>query len=150
MTSNHKSQLPIGLEKEVEEKTPWLKKTTDDIAKFMNYDKANIFISVRSLSFFSYFDSKKYDKNKLIKLSYLMKGKGWNQINSEQFDTNKNPNLLYTANYPINKKTIVLCKNGATLLIWTDNIIGKYDNKNSATFVYLDFDYLSPCYNYTP
>lgn len=137
----------IVLETELEQKTPWLEQTSKDIAAFMGYEDANVFVSSRSHKFVSYYTSPEYSEDKLINLGQQLQSQGWQPIGLQQFYDLQDPSVSFTTSQEVNDKTIVLCKDNATILIWLENLKGKYKHtENVATSIFIKHDYLSPCY----
>lgn len=145
--SNSPTPRPDGIETELEQKTPWLEQTFEKVAKFMGYEDANASISSRSSKFLSYYTSSEYSEDKLISLGQQLKSQGWQPTSLQQFNDLQNQSVLFTTSQEVNEKTIVLCKDNATVLIWVENLKGKYEHtKNISTSIFVGHDYLSPCY----
>ncbi|WP_019672636.1 hypothetical protein [Psychrobacter lutiphocae] len=145
--SNSPTPRPDGIETELEQKMPWLEQTSKDVAEFMDYEDANVFVSSRSHKFVSYYTSPEYSEDKLISLGHHLKSQGWEPISLQQFYDLQNQSVSFTTSQEVNEKTIILCKGNATVLIWVENLLGKYKHtENVATSIFIKYDYLSPCY----
>lgn len=145
--SNSPSPRPDGIETELDQKTPWLEQTSKDVAEFMDYEDANVFVSSRSHKFVSYYTSPEYSEDKLISLGQQLQSQGWEPISLQQFYDLQNQSVSFTTSQEINEKTIILCKGNAIALIWVENLLGKYKHtENVATSIFIKHDYLSPCY----
>ena len=113
----------------------------------MDDDNSYTYLSYRTTLLVSYYTSPNFSIDKLYKLKTYLEQESWQQLPTENY-IGYGSKSLDMAGQPVTNSTVILCKNESTILIWMENLKGKYGNTlDTKTMIRLLFDYRTPCFD---
>ena len=117
----------------------------------MDDDNSYTYLSYRTTLLVSYYTSPNFSIDKLYKLKTYLEQESWQQLPTENYIGYGSKSLslsLDMAGQTVTNSTVILCKNESTILIWMENLKGKYGNTlDTKTMIRLLFDYRTPCFD---
>ncbi len=139
---------PEGFDEKLKVAIPTQQTTFSQIKQLMNDKDADEVVYTSSWYHGSFF-SPNYDQDKLIWLSSKFKQRGWQQLTIDEIKASQSEESIFYSDIeePLNPKTVILCKNDATIVINTQDFKNKLpDSLDTRTVIQLFYTYDSPCY----
>ena len=142
-----KSEGPENYEELMAQHEPWLRQVSKEISSVMDDDNSYTYFAYRTTLLVSYYTSPNFNVDKLYKLKTHLEQESWQQLPTENYIGYGSESLGMTGQ-PVTNSTVILCKNESTILIWMENVKGKYEHTNDiSTSIRLTYDFHSPCFN---
>ena len=138
---------PGDYEELISEHEPLIRQIREDIPNILNdEDGFSEFLSRETL-LVNYYGSPSFDRQKLENFQSYLEQSGWQQLPTQDY-LDYGSDSIEISDQPVIDSTTILCKNGATVLIWMEDLTGKYDHtSNIGTSIRSIYDFRSPCFN---
>lgn len=138
---------PDNMKELIAQREPWLKQITQEIAEYMNDDNAEVWTVSTGGRYVSSFSFPSYSIKKLNGLKNNFVQQGWYLLDPEQYvDKSEDLDVLLGMS---SDNTYMLCKDGAALIIWRDNLKEKYDfTTDTGMKIDLWYSYQTPCFDF--
>ena len=142
-----KTEGPENYEELIAEHEPLLRQIREDIPNILDdEDGFSEFLS-REILLVNYYGSPNFDRKKLENLQSYLDQSGWQQLPTQDY-LGYGSDSIGISDQPVIDSTIILCKDGATVLIWMEDLTGKYEHTSSiGTSVRSTYDFRSPCFS---
>ena len=142
-----KGEGPRNYEDLIAENETWLRQISEEITNVMDDENSYTSFVYRTTLLVSYYTSPSFSIEKLNELRAYLENSEWQQLPTQNYIGYCSESLGMSGQ-PATDRTIILCKKGATILIWMEDLKGKYEHTSDiSTSIRITYDFRSPCFN---